>query len=126
MFDSFFFNDTATTEIYTLSLHDALPISGLRNQNDHDILGFLDTKSDSYIIIDPTIWQFFPKKKSILLGKFKTQKEFINFLPAYYGGDWQLSEYIDESMKKDVSGWKEIIKENYRNNDEKRKKDNTI
>src|SRR2546429_6627857 len=31
----FFFNDTATTEIYTLSLHDALPISegapGLRS-----------------------------------------------------------------------------------------------
>src|SRR5256885_3045564 len=25
----FFFNDTATTEIYTLSLHDALPISEL-------------------------------------------------------------------------------------------------
>src|SRR6266850_7593580 len=24
----FFFNDTATTEIYTLSLHDALPIDG--------------------------------------------------------------------------------------------------
>src|SRR3989441_7274131 len=27
MFCIFFFNDTATTEIYTLSLHDALPIS---------------------------------------------------------------------------------------------------
>src|SRR5690242_21197730 len=26
MFSFFFFNDTATTEIYTLSLHDALPI----------------------------------------------------------------------------------------------------
>src|SRR5438034_7420258 len=26
----FFFNDTAPTEIYTLSLHDALPISGHR------------------------------------------------------------------------------------------------
>src|SRR2546430_12214530 len=26
MFSIFFFNDTATTEIYTLSLHDALPI----------------------------------------------------------------------------------------------------
>src|SRR2546430_13535283 len=26
----FFFNDTATTEIYTLSLHDALPIYGVR------------------------------------------------------------------------------------------------
>src|SRR2546430_13243364 len=27
----FFFNDTATTEIYTLSLHDALPISEIVN-----------------------------------------------------------------------------------------------
>src|SRR3712207_8346109 len=27
----FFFNDTATTEIYTLSLHDALPISRRRD-----------------------------------------------------------------------------------------------
>src|SRR3712207_9148715 len=27
----FFFNDTATTEIYTLSLHDALPICALLN-----------------------------------------------------------------------------------------------
>src|SRR5947209_10939250 len=36
----FFFNDTATTEIYTLSLHDALPISGLAcdaGGDDHDI-----------------------------------------------------------------------------------------
>src|SRR5260221_13449661 len=28
----FFFNDTATTEIYTLSLHDALPISRSRSR----------------------------------------------------------------------------------------------
>src|SRR5207248_10137544 len=28
----FFFNDTAPTEIYTLSLHDALPISDILNQ----------------------------------------------------------------------------------------------
>src|SRR3712207_7919474 len=28
VFSFFFFNDTATTEIYTLSLHDALPIFG--------------------------------------------------------------------------------------------------
>src|SRR5437870_13919854 len=29
----FFFNDTATTEIYTLSLHDALPICGARHHH---------------------------------------------------------------------------------------------
>src|SRR5256885_12799156 len=31
----FFFNDTATTEIYTLSLHDALPISAEGSLNEH-------------------------------------------------------------------------------------------
>ncbi len=38
----FFFNDTATTEIYTLSLHDALPI--LRNY----IWDFDGTLFDTY------------------------------------------------------------------------------
>src|SRR2546426_9150108 len=32
LFCLFFFNDTATTEIYTLSLHDALPISRRRSR----------------------------------------------------------------------------------------------
>src|SRR3989442_14555952 len=36
----FFFNDTATTEIYTLSLHDALPIS-----NNHELFEFDETGS---------------------------------------------------------------------------------
>src|SRR6266496_2936523 len=31
----FFFNDTATTEIYTLSLHDALPISAWASSAEH-------------------------------------------------------------------------------------------
>src|SRR2546430_17507205 len=35
----FFFNDTATTEIYTLSLHDALPISGRRHERRQDAHG---------------------------------------------------------------------------------------
>src|SRR6266513_6436132 len=34
----FFFNDTATTEIYTLSLHDALPICG-REHLRQELLG---------------------------------------------------------------------------------------
>ena len=31
----FFFNDTATTEIYTLSLHDALPILEIKDRENH-------------------------------------------------------------------------------------------
>src|SRR2546422_6298956 len=34
----FFFNDPATTEIYTLSLHDALPISSIAGCNGDDLM----------------------------------------------------------------------------------------
>src|SRR2546422_1262129 len=36
----FFFNDTATTEIYTLSLHDALPISRVRVGRKEGVVAF--------------------------------------------------------------------------------------
>src|SRR2546422_6577575 len=36
VFFFFFFNDTATTEIYTLSLHDALPISAVHRGELHE------------------------------------------------------------------------------------------
>src|SRR5258708_26398893 len=51
----FFFNDTATTEIYTLSLHDALPILAPYN---HDVFYELGSCS-----------QIFGKKKSTRLVK---------------------------------------------------------
>src|SRR2546430_9530133 len=41
LFSFFFFNDTATTEIYTLSLHDALPICSLRLFVEVAVLGQL-------------------------------------------------------------------------------------
>src|SRR6266480_4310227 len=58
----FFFHDTATTEIYTLSLHDALPISGATVLTDQpwdarDALGwFYDSTSIGVpqIVDDPT------------------------------------------------------------------------
>src|SRR5438034_10730381 len=42
---SFFFHDTATTEIYTLSLHDALPILrlGVEPAFDHDARAIIVT-----------------------------------------------------------------------------------
>src|SRR3712207_9533123 len=40
----FFFNDTATTEIYTLSLHDALPIYGVNGHWDIEGLFSADAR----------------------------------------------------------------------------------
>src|SRR2546421_10269481 len=48
----FFFNDTATTEIYTLSLHDALPISAS---------SAVWCKADSAASVSPMSSSFSPK-----------------------------------------------------------------
>src|SRR5215469_18773080 len=47
----FFFNDTATTEIYTLSLHDALPIASQSSGNApalHSFPGFWKGRSEEH------------------------------------------------------------------------------
>src|SRR5258708_15688322 len=78
----FFFNDTATTEIYTLSLHDALPIlpahkayafgqllHKLQAEHEHEILQFMrgDRKStrlnSSHQIISYAVFCLKKKKK---------------------------------------------------------------
>src|SRR2546422_4777073 len=43
LFFFFFFNDTATTEIYTLSLHDALPISSFISHGSAEALLLQET-----------------------------------------------------------------------------------
>src|SRR2546425_3958752 len=49
----FFFNDTATTEIYTLSLHDALPIfSALPQANDEQINQFLKSLAQQQLMLE--------------------------------------------------------------------------
>ena len=48
----FFFNDTATTEIYTLSLHDALPILDLAPKNitvNAVAPGFFESRMTDYV-----------------------------------------------------------------------------
>src|SRR5690606_41669962 len=46
IFLSFCFDDTATIEIYTLSLHDALPIFGFRHQNNELFAAVTNNKID--------------------------------------------------------------------------------
>src|ERR1017187_4701813 len=48
----FFFNDTATTEIYTLSLHDALPISLAKEMKRRDKLKDWRTDFVRFAIVD--------------------------------------------------------------------------
>jgi len=51
----FFFNDTATTEIYTLSLHDALPISD-------DFIAMAERESGRSLDAFFNVWLYQPGK----------------------------------------------------------------
>ena len=46
LFSFFFFNDTATTEIYTLSLHDALPIFFVLFSSQDEVKKFVNYMND--------------------------------------------------------------------------------
>src|SRR2546422_10615523 len=69
IFSFFFFNDTATTEIYTLSLHDALPISPLFGG-----VGFsslerqIRSSSAVCILLEDRIWRSSEDRKSTRLN----------------------------------------------------------
>src|SRR3712207_9347745 len=52
----FFFNDTATTEIYTLSLHDALPISFAGPESFNHYSEWIRTIGEPAVPAQTTLW----------------------------------------------------------------------
>src|SRR5690554_7065396 len=71
VFTFFFFNDTATTEIYTLSLHDALPIcDGNRIMAKQKIDGGPSVLYDAVVIL-------FSEKEAAMLANEATAKDFV-------------------------------------------------
>src|SRR3712207_8162561 len=77
----FFFNDTATTEIYTLSLHDALPIFR-RTQGGQDPRNTVKVED---LMRPPT---FVPESKPVdeLLRDMQAQRIHIAIVVDEYGG----------------------------------------
>ena len=57
----FFFNDPATTEIYTLSLHDSLPIYIFNERNIDDLI-IVNAKREPIGLVDS---QDLPKLKAV-------------------------------------------------------------
>src|SRR5947199_7154144 len=74
----FFFNDTATTEIYTLSLHDALPISVTER-------GCPDG-------VDPVAWFL------VTTEPIKTRAQ-IEFIVDAYRTRWVVEEFCTRDRK---------------------------
>ena len=81
LFYCFFFNDTATTEIYTLSLHDALPIFISRKYENESFI------TKSHILVHALHKKIFIK----FFGKKRLNKEIdTNKYYPEYKRSWEI------------------------------------
>jgi len=81
----------------------------------HDILAVIDQNGTIYII-DPTVWQFFPEKKTILVSVNNGLGEALGKIKKIYGGEWKISEEITSVSKEEQEEYREIISQNIREN----------
>lgn len=77
----------------------------------HDILAVITADKQVYVI-DPTIWQFFPREKSILLFLSKNIDIAMNKIKKKYGGQWLINEKFVRVSKKNEGKYLKIIAEN--------------
>lgn len=66
------------------------------SKKSHDVL--ILEHNNSWYLIDPTIWQFFPLKRSIYRGRFATQNDLVAFVKGMYRGTWSISENVDVKL----------------------------
>src|SRR2546430_12263331 len=79
----FFFNDTATTEIYTLSLHDALPIYDLNARAGSHEWGYVEPSEAAWEILEETVEPVLDDmKRHIELGLEAEALEIVSFRQA--------------------------------------------
>lgn len=89
----------------------------------HDLLAVITVKNKIYII-DPTIWQFFPKTNSIIVFISDDITISVNKIKKIYGGQWSINE---ELIKRDTNKEKkymDIISRNIHENSKQLNHDN--
>jgi len=81
----------------------------------HDILAVITDNNQVYII-DPTIWQFFPQVKSILVFISDNINIALDKIKSMYGGQWFKSEEFIQIDKNEEKKYLDIISHNIREN----------
>jgi hypothetical protein len=75
----------------------------------HDLILMQEKK---VYVIDPTIWQFFKNKKSILIATEDSIEGAVAALEKYYGGEWKLSECVTDYSAAEIRKFKKVIRQN--------------
>jgi hypothetical protein len=73
----------------------------------HDLL--IVKVNDKVYVVDPTVWQFFENKKSILIDKASDAGEALKVITKIYTGKWKVSEQITNYSKKEIQELKDTV-----------------
>ena len=76
----------------------------------HDIV--LVEENEKTFLLDPSIWQFFKKKRSILVSEIKNIDEALKLAHNIYKGKWKVFEKIRKNICKESKELERIIKLN--------------
>ncbi len=82
-----------------------------KTKRSHDVLVLIMKNGEAYLI-DPTVWQFFPQEKSILVGKSDSLENLIVMAKTKYGGNWKVGEELKDISHEEEKEWLRIIKKN--------------
>jgi len=81
----------------------------------HDILAVITVNNQVYII-DPTIWQFFPQAKSILVFISNDINIVLDKIKKMYGGQWSKNEKFIQLDKNEEKEYLDIVFQNIHEN----------
>jgi len=76
----------------------------------HDILEI--KMGDEIVVLDPTIWQFFPEADSILVSLSDSEDKSLEQIQEKYGGKWSVSEKFTGLGKAEREEYLRIIAQN--------------
>ena len=76
----------------------------------HELLAI--SEKEKIYIVDVTVWQYFKKKKSILIKETDNLAGAIDYLKEKYGGEWIVNDDITKKSRKYIKKWENIIKTN--------------
>lgn len=75
----------------------------------HDIV--VIQKDDKACILDPSVWQFFPRKRNIFVSDEKNLQNSLKTAKKIYGGTWKVSERLSlQKCQKKKGNWLAVIK----------------
>ncbi len=76
----------------------------------HDLL--IVTHGQTFYVLDPTVWQFFADRQSILVGTATTIQGALELVAKTYGGTWKISEHVTEYTPDEIQEFKTIVAQN--------------